>query len=172
MGPGHLKGGMDMKRLIAVMGLLLIAGASAYGQMVSSGTGSIAGGPQRGPGFGPPPEAFRACEGKSTGAAAQFTNPEGEIVAGTCEMREGTLVLRPDYPKGGKEGRHGPPPEAYKVCEGKTSGAVSQFTDPHGEVLKGICEEENGKMVLRPDSNKANRRGQSAAGTGSGQDAR
>ncbi len=48
----------------------------------------------------------------------------------------------------------GPPPEAYKACEGKSAGMVAEFTDPRGEILKGTCEEENGKLVLRPYSNR------------------
>ncbi len=57
---------------------------------------------------GPPPEAYTACEGKTIGDAAQFVNPGGKEVYGTCEQ-EGSgrgsgsgsksgskLVLRPD----------------------------------------------------------------------------
>ncbi len=46
----------------------------------------------------PPPEAFRACEGKSLGSAAQLVGPAGEVVTGTCGTEEGKLVLRPDIP--------------------------------------------------------------------------
>jgi hypothetical protein len=46
---------------------------------------------------GPPPEAFKACEGKSPGAPAEFVNPRGETVKGKCEDKDGKLVLRPDF---------------------------------------------------------------------------
>ncbi len=108
--------------------------------------------PQGGRGFGPPPEAFKACEGKSAGSTAQFTNPRGETVTGTCRSDGERLVLRPDRaPGNSQDGRRGPPPEAYKACEGKTVGSTAQFVDPRGETLKGTCGEENGKLVLRPD---------------------
>jgi hypothetical protein len=48
---------------------------------------------------GPPPEAHKACEGKSAGCSAQFINPRGETVTGTCVDENGTLVLRPDHRK-------------------------------------------------------------------------
>jgi hypothetical protein len=54
----------------------------------------------------------------------------------------------------------GPPPEAYKVCEGKSAGSVAQFVNRRGETLKGTCEEEDGRLVLRPDANKGKRRGE------------
>jgi hypothetical protein len=68
------------------------------------------------------------------------------------------MVLRPTHPKG-QSGvkKHGPPPEAYKACEGKSAGSASQFVNPRGETVKGTCAEDNGKMVLRPDSNKGNK---------------
>lgn len=55
---------------------------------------------------GPPPEAFTACEGKSAGDAAEFVSPRGDTIAGTCEERDGKLVLkptnRPDRPERGE----------------------------------------------------------------------
>lgn len=45
---------------------------------------------------GPPPEAFTACEGKSAGDTAEFSGRNGESVTGTCEERNGKLVLRPE----------------------------------------------------------------------------
>jgi hypothetical protein len=54
---------------------------------------------------GPPPEAYTACEGKSTGDTAEFTSPRGDTVTGTCETERGDssgkLVLRPDHNKQG-----------------------------------------------------------------------
>lgn len=48
---------------------------------------------------GPPPEAYSACEGKNAGDEAQFTDPRGETVTGTCEQQGDRLVLRPDHPR-------------------------------------------------------------------------
>ncbi len=45
---------------------------------------------------GPPPEAYSACEGKTAGDEAQFVDPHGETVTGTCEQEGERLVLRPD----------------------------------------------------------------------------
>jgi two-component system, OmpR family, heavy metal sensor histidine kinase CusS len=42
-----------------------------------------------------------------------------------------------------------PPLEAYRVCEGKSAGAPAQFVSRRGETVRGVCEDENGKLVLR-----------------------
>ena len=54
--------------------------------------------------------------------------------------------------------RRGPPQEAYKACEGKSAGSVAQFINSRGETLKGTCEKENRKLVLRPYANKGDKR--------------
>ncbi len=150
-----------MKTMTIFLCLLFLMGGSACAdqadprgadgpQIRQDGGGESA--PQGGRGFGPPPEAFKACEGKTAGSTAQFTGPGGETVTGTCRSDGERLVLRPDRnPGNSRDGRRGPPPEAYKACEGKTVGSMAQFVDPRGETLKGTCGEEDGKLVLRPD---------------------
>ncbi len=54
---------------------------------------------------GPPPEAYTACEGKAAGDRAEFTSPRGDTVTGTCEANGDRLVLRPDNPPPGRQGR-------------------------------------------------------------------
>ncbi len=50
-----------------------------------------------------------------------------------------------------KPGRHhGPPPEAYTACEGKSAGDSAEFVSPRGETVKGTCELEGDRLVLRP----------------------
>lgn len=62
---------------------------------------------ERGKGHnGPPPEAYTACEGKTEGDAAEFVSPRGDKVTGTCEMEGDRLVLRPDNPPPGHEGKN------------------------------------------------------------------
>ena len=46
--------------------------------------------------FGPPPEAYTACEGKNAGDTAKFVSPRGDTVTGTCEQLGDRLVMRPD----------------------------------------------------------------------------
>ncbi len=100
------------------------------------------------PPHGPPPEAYQACKGKSLGGKAEFVNPRGETVAGVClNDGSGKMVLRPDHPPGG---HHGPPPEAYQACAGKTAGNAAQLTGPKGETVQGTCEAEGERLVLRP----------------------
>lgn len=107
---------------------------------------------------GPPPEAFTACDGKNAGDTSQFENKRGEILTGTCEEARGQrsrenskgLVLRPNKQKSNNN-RRTPPAEAFTACEGKSAGEASQFESRRGEVLKGTCEESNGKLVLRPE---------------------
>jgi hypothetical protein len=57
-------------------------------------------------------------------------------------------------PKGPPPRGHKPPPEAYKVCEGKTAGTAAQLTSPRGDVIKGVCRQMDGEMVLIPDFDK------------------
>ena len=50
---------------------------------------------------------------------------------------------------------HGPPPEAYTACEGKSAGETSELLTPDGETLTGPCEaDRDGRLVLRPENNK------------------
>ena len=159
-----------MKGIVVLLGVLFMVVGNAYGEQVaprgSEGIPLLQPGgdemsPQGGLRHGPPLEAYKACEGKSEGSTAQFSGRDGETVTGTCRMADGKLVLRPDRPRGkSRDDRRGPPPEAYAACEGKSAGSSSQFVNPRGETVKGTCEEEDGKMVLRPDHRKAERQGQ------------
>lgn len=159
--------------------LLFLLGSSAYeaqagprnaeGSQIQQGGGNALT-PQDRPRFGPPPEAFKACEGKTAGSKAQFKGPDGEMITGTCRIADERLVLQPDRPPRGnsRDGHHGPPPEAYKACEDKKVGSIAQFVNPRGETIKGICEEEDGKLVLRPASNEGGRKGQTDSTHGEG----
>lgn len=48
--------------------------------------------------------------------------------------------------------RHGPPPEAYEACEGKTAGDTAEVVTPNGDTITGTCEEEGDTLVLKPDN--------------------
>jgi len=116
---------------------------------------------QQGERRGPPPEAYTACEGKSSGVSAQMVTPQGDTQTGTCETeRDGTLVLRPYRAGNNNHGKRcDPPPEAYIACEGKTSGDSAQLTTPRGETLSGRCEKApDGRLVLRPDQTRSRHR--------------
>ena len=52
--------------------------------------------------------------------------------------------------RGGR--RHGPPPEAYTACEGKSAGDKAEFESPRGDTVTGTCEQEGDRLVLRPDN--------------------
>ncbi|GAB6042896.1 hypothetical protein [Endothiovibrio diazotrophicus] len=115
----------------------------------------------RGPRGGPPPEAFGACEGKSAGDSAEFTDRRGETRQGTCEESPDGLVLRPAGGAGGGPGggpqsgdRRGPPPEAYTACEGKSAGERAEMNTPRGDTMQGTCEESPEGLVLRPERNR------------------
>ena len=47
---------------------------------------------------------------------------------------------------------HGPPPEAYTACEGKSEGDTAEFESPHGDTVTGTCEQDGDRLVLRPDN--------------------
>ena len=112
---------------------------------------------------GPPPEAYTACEGKNAGDKAEFVSPHGDTVKGTCEQEGNRLVLRPDNSRRNSAGnnrssqndgrrQHGPPPEAFTACEGKSAGDTAEFVSPRGDTVTGICEQQDDRLVLRPDT--------------------
>ena len=47
---------------------------------------------------------------------------------------------------------HGPPPEAYTACEGKSEGDTAEFESPRGDTVTGTCEQDGDRLVLRPDN--------------------
>ena len=79
-----------IKRVTTLVTFLLITASIAYGQQIT-----------------PPPEAYKACEGKSVGSAAQVVDQRGETVKGTCVEKDGKLFLRPDRSKGDPNGMSG-----------------------------------------------------------------
>ena len=48
--------------------------------------------------------------------------------------------------------RHGPPPEAFNACEGKSVGDTAEFVSPRGDTVTGTCEQQGDRLVLRPDN--------------------
>lgn len=54
----------------------------------------------------------------------------------------------------GEQGRrrHGPPPEAFTACEGKSVGDTAEFVSQNGDTVTGTCEECPDGLVLRPDN--------------------
>jgi hypothetical protein len=54
---------------------------------------------------------------------------------------------------------HGPPPEAYTACEKKSEGDTAEFVSPRGDTVTGTCEQEGGRLVLRPDNPPPDNRG-------------
>jgi heavy metal sensor kinase len=115
-------------------------------------------------------------EERSENLIVQIKDPLNEVLFKSshwpAEITEGSfpdfnraMDTRPPNPDDRDE-RRGPPPEAYKACEGKSAGSSAQFVDPRGETVKGTCEEEDGKLVLRPDLRKGDRPGQAHDGPG------
>ncbi|MBE0556110.1 MAG: HAMP domain-containing protein [Proteobacteria bacterium] len=77
-------------------------------------------------------------------------------------------IIRPPAPddRAGEEHHPSPPPEAYKACEGKGAGSPGHFANPRGETVRGICEDDEGKLVLRPTLPSGNVRGPANDGPG------
>jgi hypothetical protein len=82
----------------------------------------------------------------SWAAVAQSVGPQGQQPAAEIDA-------------GSPPHHHGPPPEAFAACTGKSAGAAAQFINPRGETITGVCEEESGKLVLRPDQPLGESRG-------------
>lgn len=116
---------------LAIFGSVLacaVAKAQESSSTIPDAASTVTEGKKTGePTYGPPPEAYKACEGK--------------------------IVLRPDrLPKGDlPRGHRGAPPEAYAACVGKTLGGKTQFVSPRGDTVNGTCENAGEVLVLRPD---------------------
>uniref|UniRef100_UPI003365312F hypothetical protein n=1 Tax=Candidatus Albibeggiatoa sp. nov. BB20 TaxID=3162723 RepID=UPI003365312F len=65
------------------------------------------------------------------------------------ESRHPQHPPRGEHKHPAKRGNH-PPPEAYTACKGRNTGDTAQFKDHRGETMIGICEDDKGKLVLRP----------------------
>lgn len=85
-------------------------GAASLVYAADAATGTE-GGPQgqapRGQPPGPPPEAIAACQGKSAGATASFTDRGGRSVTGACTQIGNVLAVAP--PSGGSKPGAAPP---------------------------------------------------------------
>jgi hypothetical protein len=47
---------------------------------------AFAGSPEGGCPTGPPPEAFKVCEGKNPGDTVQIPTPRGDTISATCRL--------------------------------------------------------------------------------------
>jgi two-component system, OmpR family, heavy metal sensor histidine kinase CusS len=135
-------------------------------EILSLGEGHLA--------FGPPREYWQNFEkslqliypeGRADKLTVQIKGPQNEVLFRSedwpSEISENafpdfdrTMEIRPPAvkPESGRDARsqqQSPPRQAYEACEGKTSGTAAQFVNGRGETVRGICEEENGKTVLR-----------------------
>jgi two-component system, OmpR family, heavy metal sensor histidine kinase CusS len=115
-------------------------------------------------------------EERSENLIVQITDPSNEVLFKSshwpAEITEKSfpdfdraMDTRPPIPDD-QEVRRGPPPEAFKACEGMSAGSSAQFINPRGETVKGTCEEEDGRLVLRPDVPRGDRKGQAHDGPG------
>jgi hypothetical protein len=101
--------------------------------------------PRQMPPHTPPPEAFKACEGKGAGDACSLRLHDMDI-DGTCGALPGqsALVCRPSHPPS-------PPPEAFSACEGKPAGSACSVKI-HGTDVSGTCGSLEGdtRLLCRP----------------------
>ena len=143
-------------------------------EILTLGQGHLAVGPPRGywQNF---EESLRFIyrEGPSENLIVQIRDPGNEVLFRSshwpAEITENffpdfdrTMDTRPSVPddRAGEDRRRSPPPEAYKACEGKIAGSKGQFVNPRGETVRGICEEEDGTLVLRRTFPRGDTRGQ------------
>ncbi len=119
--------------------------------------------------FGPPEEAFAACEARQSGDRVIFSTPRGDTLEATCEERSGRLVAVPEghhpgrggqggrmgamqggqYGEGGRTMRRTPPEEAFTACEGRTEGALVTVETPRG-TLEATCRAVDGRLAALP----------------------
>jgi two-component system, OmpR family, heavy metal sensor histidine kinase CusS len=117
-------------------------------------------------------------EGRAENLIVQIKDPGNEILFKSphwpAEIKEDsfpnfdrTMDTRPPVPQSHVNMRDmrpsppleaRPPLEAYQACEGKSAGTPAQFVSRRGETISGICEEEEGKLVLRQTDPKGDAR--------------
>ncbi|WP_051294862.1 hypothetical protein [Maridesulfovibrio bastinii] len=78
------------------------------------------------------------------------------LVAGFLLLLSGSACAGSAHDHGRPE-FNGPPPEAYTVCEGKNAGDKVQLKTLRGDTMSGVCEDDNGRLVMRPDDMKERR---------------
>jgi two-component system, OmpR family, heavy metal sensor histidine kinase CusS len=105
---------------------------------------------------------------KDPGNEILFRSPHWptEITETSFPQFDRTMITRPPIPQSSgnvRDMRPAPPPEAYRACEGKSAGTPAQFVSRRGETIRGVCEDEEGKLVLRQTAPKGDGRGQAPA---------
>lgn len=55
---------------------------------------------------------------------------------------------------GGRDGRQGPPPEAFTACEGKSEGDSVTVEGRDGDLLTATCTILNDQLVAVPEGRK------------------
>ena len=61
-------------------------GISEASALAGTAGWAFAGSPEGGRPPGPPPEAFKVCEGKSPGDTVQIQTPRGDTISATCRL--------------------------------------------------------------------------------------
>lgn len=69
--------GMTLRKALVFLGFLAMVGTAGW---------AFAGSPEGGRPPGPPPEAFKTCEGKNPGDTVQIQTPRGDTISGTCRL--------------------------------------------------------------------------------------
>ena len=54
----------------------------------------------------------------------------------------------------GRGNKQGPPPEAFKACEGKAVGDSVSFAGRRGEALKATCQSIDDQLVAVPEGHR------------------
>ena len=96
---------MKLFKLFVVLGLILFGSGCGLKEQGPQDAGYTRSGQQSGQQseghrHGPPPAAYAACKGLAAGAAASFTNQQGETINGVCQAdHNGTLVVRREHPQ-------------------------------------------------------------------------
>lgn len=120
--------------------IVSIAGAAALTGAAHAADADTS--PQR-----PPPEAFTACQGKSTYEACSASF-HGRPLNGTCSPADdNTLFCKPDRPP---EGARMPPPEAFTACAGKSAAAGCSVALPDRTVDGTCAASPDGRLFCTP----------------------
>ena len=103
------------------------------------------------PHHSPPPEAFTACERKTTSEACSLSFGD-RAVAGTCAPADDNrLFCRPSGPPPPR-GPRPLPPEAVAACSGRAESASCSVALPDRTVDGTCAASEEGALVCRPSA--------------------
>jgi hypothetical protein len=123
---------------------ITLAIGALLGAVAIAGSARAAEGPP--PRHQPPPEAFTACQGKSTAEACTVAFQDRTIDGSCAPADDNRLFCRPSRPPGAPQ----PPAEAFAACQGRSESDSCSVSLPDRTVAGTCAASPDGTLFCRP----------------------